>query len=246
MRESTTRESPGGPRERGRRGQAEPRRRFRAGRWIVLVLLGVVTVAAVLVFFTPVFGVRSVQVRGTEVLGSDRVRQVASVEEGTPLARVDRDGIRRRLNELPRVDSVRIRLVWPSTVSIRLVEREPLLVERTPEGVRLVDDDAVSFPSSAQPPGDLPELRLSGEDTERARRAAVAAFTSLDERVRAQVRIVEFVPSAGVRMSLTEDRTVEWGGPEKSALKAAILPVLLTREGNTYDVTSTELPTVSP
>ncbi|ASU80936.1 hypothetical protein CDG81_07865 [Actinopolyspora erythraea] len=217
--------------------------------WVVLVSLALVTIGTVVVFFTPVLGVRSVRVEGTRELDQERVRQVAAIERGTPMVRVDRSGVLRRLNGISRVDSVSLRFSLPSTVVIDVVERRPVLFTDTPDGFRLVDDEGVDYAAVDHRPGELPELRGTSEGRARqGRAAAIAAVTALDERTLGQVRVVRVDVAGGaprVRMSLTGARTVEWGGRGESDRKAAILPVLLSREGEVYDVTSPELPTVS-
>ncbi|NYH78027.1 cell division protein FtsQ [Actinopolyspora biskrensis] len=248
MREPGRGRSPGGrtsSRTRGRRDGNEASGGFRVGRWVVLVALALITTGTVLVFFTPVLGVRSVRVSGTEVLDSARVRQVASIDEGTPIVRVDRAAVRERVTGISRVESASVRLVWPSTVRVRVAEREPVLFERLSEGVRLVDDNGVGFAEAPERPREMPELRLPEDSGEQRTEDAVTAFTSLDEEVRQQVRVVELDGSGRVRLLLTRGRTVEWGSARESELKAAVLPALLTREGRIYDVTAPELPTVS-
>jgi cell division protein FtsQ len=48
-----------------------------------------------------------------------------------------------------------------------------------------------------------------------------------------------------VRLKLSAGREVRWGGVADSSRKGAVLMVLLTRDGTTFDVSSPDLPTVS-
>ncbi|MGJ7906109.1 cell division protein FtsQ/DivIB [Actinopolyspora sp. H202] len=211
--------------------------------------LALLTIGAVVLFFTPVLGVRSVRIEGTRVLEPSRVRQVAAIERGTPMVRVDRSGVRRRVNGISRIDTATVRLSLPATVVIGVEERRPVMYTGTPGGFRLVDDEGVGFATVTERPSELPELRLDSEQgTKRVRMAAVTAVTALDEKTLDQVSTVRVGTGTGaprIRMSLTRGRTVEWGGPGESERKATVLRVLLTRPGELYDVTSPELPTVS-
>lgn len=45
-------------------------------------------------------------------------------------------------------------------------------------------------------------------------------------------------------MTLLDGRIVVWGGTEKSERKSAVTLPLLTQPGQTYDVSSPDLPTV--
>ncbi|SDK07273.1 cell division protein FtsQ [Actinopolyspora mzabensis] len=236
---------------RARRGRAAGTESSGVGvrGWITLGSLALLTIGAVVLFFTPVLGVRSVRIEGTRVLDSSRVRQVAAIERGTPMVRVDRSGVRRRLNGISRIDSATVRLSLPATVVIGVEERRAVMYTGTSKGFRLVDDEGVGFATVTERPSELPELRLGSEQrTKRVRMAAVTAVTALDGKTLDQVRVVRVETGTGaprVRMSLPRGRAVEWGGPGESERKAAILPVLLTRAGEVYDVTSPELPTVS-
>jgi cell division protein FtsQ len=48
-----------------------------------------------------------------------------------------------------------------------------------------------------------------------------------------------------VEFDLADGRVVRWGDADQNTQKAQVLAVLLTREGEVYDVSSPELPTVS-
>lgn len=203
------------------------------------------TVLAVVLLFTPVVGVRQVNVSGLRVLSERRVERTAAVSTGTPMLRVDTAAIRERVARLPRVDTARVRLSWPSTVRVEVSERTAVAVGVVSDGFRLVDDEGVAFATVPERPKGIPELRVSGRAGDGARRSAVTVLGALPGSVLGQVRVVEVDRGANVRLLLTRGRTVEWGSTRLSERKAAVLPPLLTRHGEVYDVTSPALPTVS-
>lgn len=242
---------------RGGEQQTAGQQRVRAGarapvsgvrrwwRWGLVGVLALATVLAVVLLFTPVVGVRQVKVSGLRVLSERRVERAAAVSTGTPMLRVDTDAIRERVTRLPRVDTARVLLSWPSTVRVEVSERTAVAVDVVSDGFRLVDDEGVAFATVPERPKGMPELRVSGEAGDGARRSAVTVLGALPELVLGQVRVVEVERGDNVRLRLTRGRTVEWGSTRLSERKAAVLPPLLTRHGEVYDVTSPALPTVS-
>ncbi len=215
-------------------------------RWSLVGTLALATVVLLVLSFTPVMGVRSVQVSGVRVLQKKQVVEAAGVAVGTPMLRVDEEAIRGRVSRMPRVDSVRVGLVWPSTVRVQVTERVPVAVDVVPGGFRLVDDDGVAFATVRERPPELPEIRVADvAPSDRATRAALTVLTALPDSVVRRVKAVVAEKPDDVRLLLTRGRTVEWGSTRLTDRKASILPVLLTREGDVYDVTSPALPTVS-
>lgn len=72
------------------------------GRWIWIVVLGVVSVALGLVlYFTPVMSARSVVVVGTGAVSREEVVEAAHVQLGTPLLQIDTDAVADRRGRYP-------------------------------------------------------------------------------------------------------------------------------------------------
>jgi cell division protein FtsQ len=209
----------------------------------LLVLLSLVGLI-VGVFFTPMLGVREIDVRGVKELTVDQVRAAAAVKPGSPIVRIDVHGIADRVRGLPRVESVEVGRALPGTVKLTIVERTPVAFVKAPDGTHLVDGSAKDYAVLPQPPAGLPELLLP-LGAEPALRAAVGVLTQLPAPLRAEVLTVSAQTGADVKLALAGGRQVRWGGLADTARKAAVLDVLLTREGTVFDVSSPELPTVS-
>ena len=96
--------------------------RLRVSRMWVTVAAAVViaagALAAWLLLWSSVFGVRSVQVSGTGRLSRGEVLAAAAIVSGTPLARVDTGAIEARLRALPVVAAATVTRNWPSGVAI--------------------------------------------------------------------------------------------------------------------------------
>ncbi|WNV89721.1 FtsQ-type POTRA domain-containing protein [Umezawaea sp. Da 62-37] len=235
-------------RARARRARRVPgrvtRRQVRRRRAVALLVLLTVVGLVVGVFFTPMLGVRDVDVRGAKELTVDQVRAKADIEPGSPIVRVDVHGIADRVRSLPRVESVEVARSLPGTVRLTIVERSPVAFARSADGVHLVDASAKDYATVANPPIGLPELLLA-VDAQPALKAAVGVLTQLPDTVKAEVQTIAAQTGADVKLAMSGGREVRWGSLADTQRKAAVLAVLLTREGSVFDVSSPELPTVS-
>ncbi|SFS33860.1 cell division protein FtsQ/DivIB [Saccharopolyspora flava] len=215
-------------------------------RFLLPGVLAVATVGFLVVYFSPLLGVRSVQVEGNQGLDSQKVLQAAEVAEGTPMLRVDPEKIRENLRALPKIADSRTVLDWPSTVRIQVTERTPAAYFRAADGIRLLDVAGVPFETVAAPPPGVPELRApKAAADDPATRAALSVLVSLPVPVRAEVRAVLAQSPDDLKLELTGGRSVDWGPLKETERKAQILPPLLTRPGKVYDVTTPALPTVA-
>ncbi|MFC7340660.1 cell division protein FtsQ/DivIB [Saccharopolyspora griseoalba] len=232
-------ERPGRRSTRRRPERASPPSR----RWVLPALMAVVTVVVLVLYFSPLLGVRDVRVEGNPTLSDDEVLRAAQIPPGTAMLQVDAGDVQERLGKLPKVADSEVMLDWPSTVRVEITERTPAVYFRAPGGVRLVDSQGVAFETAPKPPAGVPELRVPEVDGA-ATAAALKVLNGLTEQVRREVTAVLAPEPGSVRLRLTGDRVVEWGSLKEGERKAAILRPLLTRPGKVYDVTTPELPTV--
>ncbi|MDY6996047.1 MAG: FtsQ-type POTRA domain-containing protein, partial [Actinomycetota bacterium] len=207
---------------------------------IALVVLGL----GLLLYFTPIMSARSIAVTGLGALSQEEVVEVAAVAPGTPLLQIDTDEVAGRVAEIRRVASARVQRQYPSTLRITVTERVPVVLRDYPDGVHLFDKDGVDFATAPPPPG-VPYLETDnpGPD-DPATRAALKVMTSLRPEVAAQVGRVSAPSVASITLTLIDGRTVVWGTTDRTEEKALKLAALLTQPGQTYDVSSPDLPTV--
>lgn len=208
-------------------------------------LLAVLAVGAgLLLYFTPIMSARATVITGLTAITEDEIRQAAAVPSGTPLLQINTDTVAERVASIRRVASVRVQREYPSTLRITVEERIPLVVKDYPDGPHLFDKDGVDFVTAPPPPG-LPYI-----DTETpgpndpATQAALEVLTSLPPEVSGQVSRVEAPSVAAITLILFDGRKVVWGTTDRTQEKALKLAALLTQPGQTYDVSSPDLPTV--
>jgi cell division protein FtsQ len=236
---------PRADRSRSTRRREPTRRRILARRWGALaVILGLAALFLV-VLFTPLLGVRTVDVSGNESLTADAVRGAAQVPMGDPMLRLDTDSIIARVARLPRVAGVDVVREWPSTVLIEVTERDPIGVLTTASGVHLVDATGFDYATvPAAPPG-LPVIQLpSASPNDPLTRAVVSVLSALPAQVRPQVISIGAQTAGSVQFGMAGGRTVRWGSADDSARKSAVLAALLSQPGKVYDVSSPTLPTI--
>lgn len=208
-------------------------------------VLAVVALIIVLLF-TPLIGVRDVEVTGTKRIDRADVVALADIPMRRSLLRIDTDAAERAVATLPQVESVSVVRSLPSTVRIEITERTPIAYFRAYDGIRLVDREGVPFHRVSTPPKRLPELHVDTVATDDpATRAATAVLTGIPGQLARRVVTVTAESPVSVELRLRGGKVIHWGDAEQIDRKSRVLAALLTRPGKVYDVSSPELPTVS-
>jgi cell division protein FtsQ len=222
-------------------------RRWRAVRpWLVgaaaLVLVGLL---ALLVYGTPLLGVRQVTVQGTEVLTPDEVRGAAAIPDGTPLASLDLAAVRRRVTTLGPVRTVTVTRDWPSTVVIVVTERVAVAgVRRADQRFDLIDGSGTVFRTVPGNPG-LPALKLPAPaPADPTTRAALQVLAALTAELRAQLVTLVADSPARIRLELRGNRQVIWGDATENPDKAQAATRLLGYPGTVIDVSAPQFVTI--
>jgi cell division protein FtsQ len=222
------------------------RRRGRRRRVLVVALVAVLLVGlgglAWLLLGSDVLGVRAVEVHGNRLAATGDVQRVAEVPMGTPLARVDLDGIATRVSGLPPVARVTVARQWPDTIVISIAERTPVFAIETPGGYWIADDQGVVFDSAAQAPRGVLSARVPSGDV-RLIRDLAAVVRALPADLRGRVREVTAATPDSITLELTRGVQVIWGSVEQSELKAQVLARLMLDEHRVYDVSAPSNPT---
>ncbi|MEU4224509.1 FtsQ-type POTRA domain-containing protein [Nonomuraea sp. NPDC026600] len=213
--------------------------------FLALLTAGVVGTAAWLVFFSPVLGVRSIDIVGNVTVPAERIEQQAGVPQLHPLATVDLAGVEGRVMKIRQLASAKVDRVWPGTLRIEVVEREPVAAVTAGGKAALIDKTGVVIEIKDMVPPGLPTLKLdrpaAGDPTTMA---ALQVIQSLPDDLAAKVRLVRASSPEGVSLELSDGRSVVWGGSDRGADKARILATLLRRKADVYDVSSPDVVTL--
>jgi cell division protein FtsQ len=234
-------------RSRKRFARRQWARRWLAWRRVValLLLMGLMVGAVWLFYFSDVLAVKDVEVHGTRTLASDEVRDVAAVPSGEPLARVDLDAIRARIEALAVVREAEVTRSWPDRVRIDLDERVAIAVVEIGGRTRGMDAEGVVFRDYPKPPPGMPQVRTSTDTRSDALREAALVVEALPAEISRRVDHVEVATIDQISLVLRGAKTVVWGSAEDSDAKAEVLAGLLQQPARTYDVSVPGQPTTS-
>lgn len=230
----------------GDHGGASGRRRLRLGPLAAVATVLALVAAGVVVFASPLLGVRHVVVEGASGAAQEsQVRAAAAIVEGTPLARLDLVEAERRVGGVDSVAAVHLERDWPDTVVVTVTGRVSVATVSADGAWWSVDADGAVFDRQPERPEGMVELRLAtpGEG-DRATAAALAVLASLSDEVVALVDAVSAPTEYDVSLELTDGRTVLWGEDRDAEGKNAALPALLAQPGEDFDVTDPTLVTV--
>jgi cell division protein FtsQ len=217
---------------------------LRRRRSLILTLSGVVLLVTVgwwIVAKSSLLTVRDFAVSGQELTAPDDVIAASGITTGVPMASVDLAAAANRIAGLAPIESATVTHGWPSTISIRVVERTPVAVTASGPAAGVVDKAGVVF--SAPNPG-LPVVALPASAmTTPAALAALGVLAQLPADLRAQVQTVSAASPDSVKLGLRGGASVTWGGVNDSARKVVVLKALLPRGAAAYDVSAPGLPT---
>lgn len=216
-------------------------------RWIAISVLAVAALAFVIVWTTPLFEVKRIEVTGTSVLTPEEVAALGQDSLGGSVLGADLDAIANAVAELPAVASVEVTRAWPDAVSVAVTEREPYMaVPVDEETFLMVDSEGVVFDRSTTAPGSIwrVELAAPGPD-DLATIETLIVLQSLPPDLADEVEHVAAPSPASVTLYLEDGRTLRWGDGSESEQKAEVADRLLAGGYEHVDVSAPDAPTVS-
>lgn len=208
----------------------------------VIVLAG--ALLGYLVFFSSVFGVRTVKVAGLHTLTAKQVTNAAGISHGSPLIRLDTAAVQRRVERLPDVASVTVNRSFPSTVTITVVERVPVGMVKVAGGYVLVDKSGDQYRTVPARPAGLPLFVVPPGTSSKTTGGAVATVAvALGATLRRSISSIQALDPQAITLLLNNSTVVAWGSPTQNDLKARVLTALLARHGGQQiDVTDPAAP----
>ncbi|WP_432526100.1 cell division protein FtsQ/DivIB [Kineococcus mangrovi] len=217
-----------------------------AGLLVVLVAAGWVLLSS------PWLRVEQVRTTGVARTDPAAVQRVLRGLEGTPLARVDVRSLSRSLTALPLVQSVDVSRSWPSTLVVRVHERQAVAaVPSTTGGVDLVDGEGNVLVHAAAAPAGVPTLDVDvARAGDGALRAAIAVNASISDALRREVASISATGPDGVVLHVADGPAVVWGDAGRPERKAEVLLRMLADptvdSAQRVDVSAPDAPAVTP
>lgn len=211
---------------------------------VVVVIVGLGLIA----YLTPLMSVRSTDVYDNNAVSIEQILDAARVPHGTPLLQVDTRSVAQRIAAIPSIESVRVQRSYPSSLSITVVERRPVVKITDGQKVHVLDRSGVGYLTydAGKLPKEvaaLPEFSTPdpgpGDPTTVATLKAVA---ELPPSISAQLVKVTAGSPVDIEFTLKGNKTVVWGDNERGAEKARTLDALLPRDASMYNVSSPDFP----
>lgn len=228
-----------------KRRQQRRRRTYRRGALVAAFVAPPVLLAAAA--YSPLLDVDTVRVTGTHRVTTARIVAAARVGAGTPLVSVDIAAVRRRVAALPGIKTATVTRSWPSALTVRVVERVPVVAVPCGSMIDLYDADAVLVDSVLTAPARIPRLAVaSGTPTPAVVDAAVALLRALPAPLRGQVSDLRADGPASLSFSMADGAQVLWGSGERTAEKVHALALLVPQHATRYDVRVPDRPAVVP
>lgn len=205
-------------------------------------VLALVLALAIVVWFTPVFSLRSVSVEGTKLLTAAEVQKRAVAPMGRPLVRVDVQQISDRVATLPEVESVEVSQQWPSSVRIRVTERTARVQRVEGDTYQWADASGTIFHTQKKASTSLVIVNTPSTDKRLLGDLATVAM-ALTPTLRGQLLGMKAQTPDTITLTLKGGRSIVWGSAQESATKAQVATALLQVDATVYDVSSPAHPT---
>ncbi|MBV9951720.1 MAG: FtsQ-type POTRA domain-containing protein [Acidimicrobiia bacterium] len=220
------------PRMRARRIEVrrDEGRRRRLRLAIVAAVLAVVALAVV-VIRSPILDVDRVQVAGTVRTTPAEVRKAAGIRPGAAMVDLDTGSIAKRVEARPWVARVTVQRRWPSTVEVRVTEREPVAQARAGTRWAVLDRTGRVVTVGRTPQPDLVEV--TGVDpgppgSSVGRREALDVAAALGARLGAEAGRIRR-GSDGLDLVLRNGVVVHLGSVDQLDDKLVALDAILTK-----------------
>lgn len=189
---------------------------------ISAVVVAALVAGAVALTYSPLFGARTIRVRGIHHLTASGVIAEAGLSSQTNVFHLDAGAVRSALLSDPWIAGVTVTRSLPTTLIVTVQERT---------AVAAAEGSAVAGDGVVLPGGDLaglPVIRASvGALGAADRSGAAAAIQSLSAPVRRTLTVVVVDQQGALQLRLSGGLVVTWGRPSQNEVKASTLDSLL-------------------
>lgn len=184
--------------------------------------------------WSPRFRVRQVELRGLRMLDSRVIMSRVALSPAVGLGAISTGAIRRRLEEIPAVQSACVARDWPARLVIVIRERVPAAFIRCGAGIIFLDRQGVGFTAVGAHTDGLPELKgvavnlghLGQPQPTKALKQAMAALAAAQEAEMTVRQVIARAPD-GFELRLMDGASLRLGRPERLRLKVSQAKVAL-------------------
>jgi cell division protein FtsQ len=205
------------------------RERLATGRARLVASICVVAfvgLALVGLTYTPAFRARHIDVEGERRLTTPLVLRIAGVDADTNVFHLDLGAVEAALRSSPWISDAVVERDLPSTIRIRITEREPVARVTIDGLVRTVAGDGTVLPAGRS--AGLPEVRAAaGALDEGAWSSGARALAAMTPSLRARVDAVIVAIDGSLTVQVEAGVTVAYGPPGATEAQAAALHAIL-------------------
>lgn len=182
--------------------------------------------------FTPLMGVREIEIVGASSLDVSELEQSLERLDGVPLAAVNDSDVAQALERFPLVQRYAVERVPPHTLRVRIVERVPVLAIENGDALQHFDAAGVHVGSAEGPVEGVPKAQGGTRQLDSAAFEAGARIVR-DMPADLRDRMVEVKASGDqdVTFTTSDGLQVVWGSAEDTRRKAVVLRTLLDALG---------------
>jgi cell division protein FtsQ len=219
---------------RGRRRRQRDHRLMALRLTAAALSLALLAELAGALLWSPRFRVRQVELRGLRMLDSRVIMSRVALRPGARLGAISTSAIRRRLEEIPAVESARVARDWPARLVIVIRERIPAAFIRCGAGIIFLDRRGTGFTAVGAHTDGLPELkgivvnvgRLGQPQPTEALKQAMEALAAAQEAEMTVRQVIAPAPN-DLELRLIDGTSLRLGRPERLRLKVSQAKVAL-------------------
>lgn len=209
----------------------------------LLVLVAVAT-------FSPLLAIKEIDVLGANRLKPELVSKALEKFIGTPLPLLNQKEVEKSLAGFDQIETFAAIASPPSTLQIRIIERQAICIITT-KGERWLYDPAGIRLEKATSSDMLPEIAITEDPKSSQRfRNSIDVLLALPKTLLDEVALIQANSKDDVRMTLrtSSNQRIIWGDSSDSVLKSKVLQALMKNHKRanyvTFDVSSPNAPVV--
>lgn len=204
--------------------------------------------------FTPIFGIKDIDVKGVSKLSRDMILEKGNLYVGENILKADIKGAQQKIASIPFVRSVSIKRVFPSKLTVNVVEcREAAYITYIGNYVGLSGDgktlEVVTGPEAKVPVITGVKLekvkvgeRIHAADSD-VQKVLLQYLSSLENcNIMSEIKSIDFKDINDVKLTLSNDILVKMGESDKVSYKLAYLEKvfeqLAGQKGGTLDISN--------
>ncbi|MGX5670564.1 cell division protein FtsQ/DivIB [Kocuria rhizophila] len=204
-------------------------RRRRRRLLTLLVSLLVLMALVLVVFFSPLFATRTIDVQGATLTDPQKVEEALSGFQGVPMTRISKQEVKDAVGDVPQVKSVDVAFQPPHTISVQLHERVGVAVVEDGSSVVLVDSEGKplsSVPAERRP--DVPLVEGGTQVLSTPQFQAISdVLATLPADVLARLDSASAPSGSTVELTMKDGPKVVWGDSSDSDVKAQVVATLV-------------------